>query len=158
MALKWPRTHATPCAFTVGARSLPTAGAAAKQSSVPRMSVLVVEDESEVLEIVQDALQRRGLEVRTAETDQHAYAILEAEARSFQVLIADINLGFGTTGFDVARRARQLHPELQVVYITGHAAHLDRFGVPDAVMFPKPFYPDELADRVLDMLQNGTAH
>ena len=121
-------------------------------------TVLVVEDENEVLEVVQDALERRGLTVRTAETDEHAYAILEAEARSFNVLIADINLGVGTTGFDVARRARQLHPDLQVVYITGHAAHLDRFGVPDAVMFPKPFYPDELAERVVDIIENGQPH
>ena len=121
-------------------------------------TVLVVEDESDVLEIVQDALERRGFTVRTAENDESAYAILEREARSFQVLIADINLGVGTTGFDVARRARQLHPDLQVVYITGHAAHLDRFGVPDAVMFPKPFYPDELAERVVDIVQNGEAH
>lgn len=121
-------------------------------------TVLVVEDESDVLEIVQDALERRGFTVRTAENDESAYAILEREARSFQVLIADINLGVGTTGFDVARRARQLHPDLQVVYITGHAAHLDRFGVPDAVMFPKPFYPDELAERVVDIVQNGEPH
>lgn len=121
-------------------------------------TVLVVEDESDVLEIVQDALERRGFTVRTAETDESAYAILEREARSFQVLIADINLGVGTTGFDVARRARQLHPDLQVVYITGHAAHLDRFGVPDAVMFPKPFYPDELAERVVDIVENGKTH
>lgn len=121
-------------------------------------TVLVVEDENEVLEVVQDALERRGLTVRTAETDEHAYAILEAEARSFNVLIADINLGVGTTGFDVARRARQLHPDLRVVYITGHAAHLDRFGVPDAVMFPKPFYPDELAERVVDIIENGQPH
>lgn len=121
-------------------------------------TVLVVEDESDVLEIVQDALERRGFTVRTAETDERAYAILEKEAHSFQVLIADINLGVGTTGFDVARRARQLHPDLQVVYITGHAAHLDRFGVPDAVMFPKPFYPDELAERVVDIVQNGEPH
>lgn len=120
-------------------------------------TVLVVEDENEVLEIVQDALERRGLQVRTAANDERAYAILEGEARSFQVLIADINLGVGTTGFDVARRARQLHPDLQVVYITGHAAHLDRFGVPDAVMFPKPFYPEELADRVVDLLEAGSA-
>ena len=121
-------------------------------------TVLVVEDESEVLEVVQDALERRGLTVRTAETDEDAYAILEAEARSFKLLIADINLGVGTTGFDVARRARQLHPDLQVVYITGHAAHLDRFGVPDAVMFPKPFYPEELAEQVVDIIENGQPH
>jgi CheY-like chemotaxis protein len=118
-------------------------------------AVLVVEDESDVLEVVQDALERRGLEVRTAMSDRDAYALLEGEPRSFGLLIADINLGVGVTGFDVARHARQLNPDLKVVYITGHAAHLDRFGVPDSIMFPKPFYPDELASQVCDMLADG---
>jgi DNA-binding NtrC family response regulator len=118
-------------------------------------SVLVVEDEKDVLAVVQDALERKGLDVRTALNDRDAYSVLATEGRSFGMLIADINLGEGVTGFDVARHARQLNPDLKVVYITGHAAHLDRFGVPDAVMFPKPFYPDELADRVVDMLGEG---
>lgn len=121
-------------------------------------SVLVVEDETDVLEVVQDALERRGLTVRTADTDDAAYSILEREARSFNVLVADINLGVGTTGFDVARRARQLHPGMKVVYITGHAARMDKFGVADAVMFPKPFYPDELADRVVGLLDGELQH
>lgn len=115
-------------------------------------AVLVVEDEPEVLEIVQDALERRGVRVRTAGNDKSAFSILEADARAIDLLIADINLGEGVTGFDVARRARQLRPNLKVVYITGHAAHLDKFGVPDAVMFPKPFYPDELAETVIGLL------
>lgn len=120
-------------------------------------AVLIVEDEPEVLEVVQDALERKGLEVSTALSDVAAYSVLEGEARRFDLLIADINLGVGVTGFDVARRARQLNPGLKVVYITGHAAHLDRFGVPDAVMFPKPFYPDELAERVVGMLDEDAA-
>ncbi len=120
-------------------------------------AVLVVEDEADVLEVVQDALERRGLEVRTALNDIDAYSLLEGEARSFGMLIADINLGVGVTGFDVARRARQLNPDLKVVYITGHAAHLDKFGVPDAIMFPKPFYPDELAAQVVELLEDEAA-
>ena len=84
-------------------------------------SVLVVEDENDVLEIVREALERRGLEVRTADSDRSAFSILEAEPRSFDVLVADINLGEGVTGFDIARRARQLQPDLQVVYILADA-------------------------------------
>jgi DNA-binding response OmpR family regulator len=115
--------------------------------------VLLVEDEAFIAEMIQDALKDRGLEVKSVYTDRSAYAVLEDAAQSFAVLIADINLGPGTTGFDVARRARELHPGLKVVYITGHAAHLQKQGVDDAVMFPKPFYPDELAERVVAMLQ-----
>lgn len=110
--------------------------------------VLLVEDEEDVAELVADALTDAGLKVAIAANDASAYAILEREAREFQALVADINLGPGTTGFDVARRARALNPDLKVVYITGHAAHLDRFGVDEALMFPKPFDAEELADQI----------
>jgi DNA-binding response OmpR family regulator len=115
--------------------------------------VLLVEDELFIAEVIEDALHERGLEVRSAHCDRSAFSILEDEARSFSVLVADINLGAGATGFDVARRARELHPDLKVVYITGHAAHLKTEGVEGSVMFPKPFYPDELAERVAAMVE-----
>ncbi|HVI34308.1 response regulator [Phenylobacterium sp.] len=120
-------------------------------------TVLLVEDEADVRELIEDAFADRGFEVRSADTDTRAYQLLEQQAPVIDVLVADINLGAGTTGFDVARRARQLRPELKVVYITGHAAHLDRFGVDGAVMFPKPFNPRELADQVAGLLDGGTA-
>jgi DNA-binding response OmpR family regulator len=109
--------------------------------------VLLVEDESDVRELIEEAFAERGFKVRAAATDQEAYDLLGRETDAYDLLIADINLGTGTTGFDVARRARQLRPGLPVIYITGHAAHLERFGVDGAVMFPKPFNPRELADQ-----------
>lgn len=116
--------------------------------------ILLVEDETFIAEMIQDALEDRGLRVKSAHTGRGAYDLLEGEARSFTVLIADINLGPGASGFDVARRARELHPELKVVYITGHAAHLQKQGVEGSLMFPKPFYPDELAERVVELLDS----
>lgn len=115
-------------------------------------NVLLVEDERDVAELIQDALEDADLAVQVAHTDAAAYQTLAQEARSFDVLVADINLGVGTTGFDVARRARLLNPDLKVVYITGHAAHQSRFGVSGAVMFPKPFNPRELADQIEALL------
>lgn len=40
-----------------------------------------------------------------------------------------------------------------MIYISGHAAHLQKMGVADSIMFPKPFYPEELADQVVALLQ-----
>jgi DNA-binding response OmpR family regulator len=115
-------------------------------------TVLLVEDEAAVAELVAEALADVDLEVAVAATDTEAYALLDEAARRFDVLITDINLGVGTTGFDVARRARQLNRALKVVYITGQAVQAERFGVEDGVMFPKPFSAPELAARVKALL------
>jgi CheY-like chemotaxis protein len=114
-------------------------------------TVLLVEDEADVRELIEDSFGAHGLDVVSAATDADAYRLLEAEAGRFAVLVADINLGAGTTGFDVARRARRLNRDLKVIYITGHAAHLGRFGVEGAIMFPKPFNPEDLAQQVMEL-------
>lgn len=115
-------------------------------------AVLLVEDELDLAELIAEALEDEGLEAAIATSDADAYAALEARGKEFAVLIADINLGVGTTGYDVARRARQLNRGLKVVYISGQAAQLGRFGVEDGVMFPKPFSAGELAHRVRALL------
>ena len=110
-------------------------------------TVLLVEDDAEIRGLIEDAFQDRGLSVATADNDQAAFALLEA--RSFKLLVADINLGEGADGFDVARHARRLNPELKVIYITGQAAQFGKYGVEGGEIFPKPFNPNELADRVI---------
>lgn len=111
-------------------------------------SVLLVEDEPEVADLVEEALVDAGLDVTVALGDRAAFQALAAEPRSFAVLVTDINLGVGVTGFDVAREARRRNDGIKVIYITGHAAHLSKFGVEDALMFPKPFSAVDLADQV----------
>jgi DNA-binding response OmpR family regulator len=111
--------------------------------------VLLVEDDAEIRELIEDAFQDRGLAVACADSDQAAFAILEAQAANIKLLVADINLGQGADGFDVARRARRLNPDLKVIYITGHAAQFGKYGVEDGEIFPKPFNPGQLADRVI---------
>jgi two-component system, cell cycle response regulator CpdR len=115
-------------------------------------SVLLVEDEIEIRDLIAEALEDGGLSVRCAGNDRSAYAILAAEARSFSVLVADINLGEGTTGYDVARRARALNPDVHVVYITGQATHLERFGVEGGELIAKPFTPRDVVERVRGLI------
>jgi DNA-binding response OmpR family regulator len=118
-------------------------------------NVMVVEDDRLVAELIEEALVDERHEVAVAHDDRTAYARLEGEPRSFEVLIADIDLGEGTTGFDVARRARQLNPEVKVIYISGSPAHVDRFGVEGAVVFQKPFSPVELARVIAPEATDG---
>ena len=114
-------------------------------------TILLVEDDSDVRTLIEAALLERGVEVRLAGDDRAAYRILDREAAQIAVVITDIALGAGTTGFDVARRAKRLNPRMEVIYITGHSLKMDRLGVEGGVMFPKPFNLEDLVDMALAM-------
>ncbi|RAK56533.1 response regulator [Phenylobacterium deserti] len=114
-------------------------------------SVLVVEDEPLIAEIVKEAISDQGHSVVTASCAREAYSLLEPEARSFAAIVTDVDLGAGPNGFALARRARELNPDIQVAYMTGSAANLRHFEADKALMFPKPFSPTEMAEQ-LDLL------
>lgn len=121
---------------------------AALASLPPR--VLVVEDDLRVLGVISDALTECGFECVCAVNDAVAYRELDAGDGPYAALVADINLGAGTTGFDVARRARTKQPALPVVYVTAaEQASIDRFGVGGAELVQKPFAPGELVGAVM---------
>jgi DNA-binding response OmpR family regulator len=115
--------------------------------------VLLVEDEPLVAELTFDALVDAGFSVTVATDDKSAYSTLEREARSFAAVVTDINLGRGVTGFDIARRARQLNGDIKVVYISGQGPHADMFAVDDALMVEKPYEPRDLAEQVASLLE-----
>ena len=86
-----------------------------------------------------EAFARDGWDCVGADTDALAYRELERAPESFAVLVADLNLGRGATGFDVARQARFRNPEIAVVYISGEGdADIRRFGVWGAERLGKP--------------------
>jgi DNA-binding response OmpR family regulator len=116
-------------------------------------NVLVVEDEPEIADLVEDALVEAGFNVTIAHDDRTAFRTLEREPRSFAAIVTDINLGAGVTGFDIARRARLLNDEIQVIYISGQGPHSDQFSVEAALMIDKPFRPRELAEQIALLLQ-----
>jgi DNA-binding response OmpR family regulator len=112
-------------------------------------TVLLVEDDAALVMVIEAALIDRGLRVLTAADDKAAQRILEREAPQVGVLIADVHLGSGGTGFDVSRRARRLNPRMEVIYITGRGLDVDTFGVHGGVLLPKPFDVEALGDMVV---------
>ena len=114
--------------------------------------VLIVDDEPHIVELIVEALNERGVKVASALTDQDAFALLERNAQDLSMLVTDINLGKGVTGFDVARKARELNPALAIVYITGQPQKLERFGVDGALLVEKPFPADEFAEKLVSLI------
>jgi DNA-binding NtrC family response regulator len=117
------------------------------------VGVLVVEDDHIVCQLIGDVLQAAELQPLCVRSDREAYAFLPTLSK-LRAMVVDVNLGEGTTGFDVARFARQLHPNLAVVYVTGEssAASFTACKVPDSDFLLKPFDPDDLLAKLQSRL------
>ena len=80
--------------------------------------------------------------------------MLEAKDRDYHALITDVNLGRGKlTGWEVAKRARELSPSMPVVYMTGDGgSDWAANGVPNSVLLLKPFAPAQAVTAVSQLL------
>jgi len=121
--------------------------------------VLLVEDRVVDRELIRDALEQRGARVTVAANDSEAYSLLRTDRLGrLDGLLTDIDLGVGTTGFDVARVARLDRPELPVVYITGFDLRTEGHVVDGSMTLRKPMQLSELVDPVLAFYtRNGRA-
>lgn len=118
-----------------------------------KASILVVEDQDEIRQLLAESLDECGHEVSTARAAEEAIEIPGYDGR-IEVLVTDITLPGGMTGLDVARKARELMPELKILTISGNAtdesiraSHLDR-----CTFLPKPFRPGDLNRAVGELL------
>ena len=110
-------------------------------------SVLLVEDETLILEMVSDVLSEQGFEVHAVSNANDALSYLTAGC-VVDVLFTDINLP-GMDGLSLATLARQMRPALPVVYASGRVASLAATDtVPRSEFVPKPYDP-ELIGNVL---------
>jgi DNA-binding response OmpR family regulator len=107
--------------------------------------VLLVEDEHLIRGILQETLQDGGYQVICARSTDEALPLLDGVAAEIGGLITDVNLGGPQSGWDVARRARELNPRLPVIYMSGDSGfEWSSRGVPNSVMVTKPFAPAQL--------------
>jgi two-component system OmpR family response regulator len=129
-------------------------------SDTARGAVLVVEDEALILELVRTALEDAGFPVLTAQDDEEAVSALEAvAARGLAAMVTDVRLGGGRTGWDIARRARELNPELPVLYVTGDSAHEWIVqGVPRSTVMSKPFAAAQVVVALATLLEGTEGH
>ena len=120
--------------------------------------VFLVEDESLIQELVEHALEEGGFAVVAANSGHEAIAMLEVDGAEFRALVSDVHLGCGPTGWEVAKRARELNEHLPVVYMTGGNGHeWASQGVPNSILIEKPFAPAQIVTAVSQLL-NASGH
>jgi CheY-like chemotaxis protein len=117
--------------------------------------VLVVEDELMISEMVAQSLSDQGFAVHTATNAADALRFLASDP--VDVLFTDINLPGDMDGAALARRARELQPDLPVVYASGRVNTLHQDArVPGAIFVPKP-YELALVGRLLAAAMKSAA-
>jgi len=119
-----------------------------------QLVILVVEDDQLVQSVVEESLADGGFEVIIAASGENALELLDQSAGKYRALVSDINLGPSKVdGWDVARHARELDPELPVIYMSGKdVADWASKGVPNSIMLAKPFAPAQLVTAVSQLL------
>jgi len=119
--------------------------------------VLAVDDEDLVLQIVEDALKEGGYAVETARSSEAAMVMLDQKHAEYRAVITDVNIGPGKpTGWELARHARALSPDISIIYMTGDsAAEWTANGVPNSVLITKPFAPAQIVTAVSHLLNVG---
>ena len=120
------------------------------------LAVLVVEDENLLQEMVKEALTEGGFEALVVGTGEEAISVLSEDGSAPCAVITDIGLQGRFDGWEIARRARELHPEMPVIYMTGaHAEDWTSKGVPNSILLNKPFAPAQLVTAVSQLLNAG---
>jgi len=119
-------------------------------------SVLVVEDQPEVLNTVLHLLTQLGFVVTGAVTADQALETLQDGAR-FDLLFTDIVLPGAINGLDLARLALGMERRMQILITSGFTRHsqpLTDMLDAGAELISKPYKRMELIDKLRTMLPN----
>jgi len=142
----------------------PAADAAAPTDAARRLrttsrTVLVVDDEPEVLELAVEILKRVGYSVLEAADGAAALELARRHEGEIHLLVTDMVMP-GLSGRDLAERLRVIRNALPVLYISGYvqdAAVRAALGSEHSAFVAKPFAPELFTDRVRELLATAEA-
>lgn len=119
-------------------------------------TILVVEDDVEVLRATAETLRELGYDVLEAETAAAALELL-ASGRRVDLMFTDIAMPGGLSGRQLAGIVAERYPSLRVLYTSGYANRVAGGAQGDATirLLKKPYRDYELADAIRETLDHG---
>ena len=116
-------------------------------------TVLVVEDETEVRNLVVQTLQVRGYAVLSAADGAEALRVIRSHEDSIDLLLTDVVMP-RMDGPELAQRVRMLRPHIRLLFMSGYPA-AGPHGLPGVILVQKPFTPKTLARKVREALNTA---
>jgi PAS domain S-box-containing protein len=115
-------------------------------------TVLLVEDDQGVLEIVTAWMEELGYRVLTAQNGREALSVLK-RGEPIDLLFTDLVMPHGISGGELARRARQIRPELKILLGSGYSARISLDAAAASLpILGKPYRQVELAAKLRAVL------
>jgi CheY-like chemotaxis protein len=121
-------------------------------------TILIVEDDEDVIEVVSTHLSRLGYHIILARCGREALAELR-QATPVDLLFTDFSLPENMNGAELAVEARRLRPHIKVLLTTGYHAGPapPRDGAETFPILTKPYRQSELTAKIRDALSDGRA-
>jgi len=114
------------------------------QSSKYTRTVLIVDDDARVRDVIRDIVIERGYQVVTAENGERA--IEEIERQHFDLVLLDLVLP-GLSGLEVLRKLKAEDDKVMVVIVTGYGDYpiaLEAMSLGPLVVVRKPFLKSDI--------------
>ncbi len=121
-------------------------------------SILVVEDEPAIRELISTSLGSRGYSILTAASAEEALDMVGDRKVPIDLLVTDVVLT-GLTGPALSDRLAEHYPGLKVLFMTGYGHDVlgHHAAVDDMEIIHKPFSLSELAHRVREVIDRPAA-
>jgi len=122
-------------------------------------TILLVEDEEEVRNLIQTVLTENGYDVIPARDPQHAEQLAATYAREIHLLLTDVVMP-GTSGRELASRITPHRPDIRVLFMSGYTENVITSGgmlEKGLAFLQKPFTPAVLVEKVREVLNHTPA-
>jgi CheY-like chemotaxis protein len=124
------------------------------QWEMSKKRILVIDDETDVRHAIAMLLQFWGHDVIEAASGPAALRIFKPG--DFDIVTTDYVMP-GMNGFEVARRLKEIQPDLPILMITAFPKELSLQKNPADALISKPFTIDQLHHGLVSLIRNAEA-
>jgi signal transduction histidine kinase/ActR/RegA family two-component response regulator len=121
-------------------------------------TILLVEDEKDLLELMREVLQQYKYRILTASCGAEALQIWDEQKGRIDLLLTDMIMPGGMTGDELAAEMKRRKSNLKIIFASGYtSAFVGRdFGPDDVAFLAKPYQPHQVAQLIRETLDTSS--